>query len=140
MTISIFRRPTPDIKIEYNNEALDPIATTAENGIEHSQYVESVHMNFDEQSANEIPHIEDKDKFTVDIVSRSNKNIAYRKHEIVAFENKCRLCTTEEESNWIDVFSSEPYEDCDEITPSSILEIIEQFTTVKVSPLIQDTL
>lgn len=59
----------------------------------------------------------------------ANKNFQNREHEM---NNACRLCMTEE--IWIDVFSSEPYEDSGEIIPSNILEVIEQFTTVKVNP------
>lgn len=49
-------------------------------------------------------------------------------------DNKCRLCLTKEESDWIEIFSREPcsYANVNEITPANIVEIIEQCTSIKV--------
>ncbi|XP_037045438.1 zinc finger protein 391-like isoform X2 [Bradysia coprophila] len=49
------------------------------------------------------------------------------------FKNMCRLCMVKDEGHWIEIFSKEPFDGCDEITPSNITEIIEQSTTVRIS-------
>lgn len=69
------------------------------------------------------------------IEANLNENVIKDEQASIPFEShKCRLCLTKQGSNWIDIFSNEPYpySNVDEITPSNIVEIIEQFTTVKV--------
>lgn len=71
----------------------------------------------------------------LEIEPNLNENVIKDGQASIPFENhKCRLCLTKEGNNWIDIFSSEPYpySNVDEITPSNIVESIEQFTTVKV--------
>lgn len=133
------------------DEAVDPIsiAATSENCIENIKNK----ISYYDSSTNEYPHVESIEIKTelpypstneylhvesIDMkieLPETNKYLEDRKHKLIdAFKNKCRLCLTEDDGTWSNVFSSEPYEDCDEITPSNILAVIEQFTTVKVCP------
>lgn len=137
----IFRCPSFDIKLE-PNDALDPIATATESGIENRG--SAFRSSSNERSANKFPYVASMTREMLgsglsqmlnnELEIESNENLTNDKHNLIEFENICRLCLTKEENTWIEVFSNQPYENSDEITPSNILEIIEQFTTVKVIP------
>lgn len=90
------------------------------------------------------PSISDKESNEISIVGttipvvkiepKSDETLMQVEEDSIEIENKCRLCLTKDESNWIEIFSNKPYPyaNVDEITRWNIVEIIEQFTTIKV--------
>lgn len=128
--------PSDDQSNEFDNVA----STTPMVTIKSEQH-ENVMILKEE---NRVQDVQDEQDPTVATDEQSNEfeNIALtavhriddKERLLRSVDNKCRLCLTKEESDWIEIFSREPcsYANVNEITPANIVEIIEQCTSIKV--------
>ncbi len=80
-------------------------------------------------------------EFVVKSEMESSSTFSEESNEFIVNDNviqderiRCRLCLTEEDNNWIDIFSTKPYpySNVGRRTPRNIVEMVEKCTTIKV--------